>query len=342
MAKGRPTLADIGVTPRSGPLSFHYLTPLSRTTMRGKTKPTAQIEAQGEHIVAFGMVEADLKVTGDWVVLDPQTPTTYEEALRGVTAEHLALVLNAKEARAMSGELDVNTAAAQILHKSGAAVVVTKLGARGALVTTSDYQTEIGPHPTRRVMPIGTGDVFVASFAWAWMHQGFDPIEAARVGSRATAFWAMNQTVPVPRSVLKDGLGLPAPLIPGESKVYLAGPFFTVADRWLIDLVWGALNELGATVFSPFHDVGVESESIATEDLRGLRSCDTVLALLDAWDPGTLFECGWAASESIPVIAYASELDERHLTMLEGTGADAYSDLSAAVYNSIWRALTRE
>ena len=39
-------------------------------------------------------------------------------------------------------------------------------------------------------------------------------------------------------------------------KVYLAGPFFSMGQRWLVDEARRCLGELGMDVFSPFHDIG--------------------------------------------------------------------------------------
>ncbi len=66
--------------------------------------------------------------------------------------------------------------------------------------------------------------------------------------------------------------------------VSLAGPFFTVAERWLVDACRSFLLQAGAEVFSPFHEIGVGGPEVAKQDLDGLRKADVVLALLDGWD----------------------------------------------------------
>jgi nucleoside 2-deoxyribosyltransferase len=125
--------------------------------------------------------------------------------------------------------------------------------------------------------------------------------------------------------------------------VYLAGPFFTVAERWLVDLCRSAL---GPHVFSPLHDVGLRrvedpAAEIAVADLEGLRKCDSVLALIDRSDPGTIFETGWATAAEIGVVAYGEMLEKSAITMIEGSGGAIIGDLSTAVYQAVWAAMTR-
>jgi nucleoside 2-deoxyribosyltransferase len=86
--------------------------------------------------------------------------------------------------------------------------------------------------------------------------------------------------------------------------VYLAGPFFSLAERWLVETSRAVLAGLGASVFSPLHDVGVGGDEVAAPDLDGLRRADAVFALLDGWDPGTVYEVGWAHREDLPVVGF--------------------------------------
>jgi nucleoside 2-deoxyribosyltransferase len=123
-------------------------------------------------------------------------------------------------------------------------------------------------------------------------------------------------------------------------KIYLAAPFFDVGQRWLVEVVRSALMDLGAEVFSPLHDVGYSVPDAAAHDLAGLATCDSVLALLDGSDPGTVFECGWATDHGIPVTGFCQRGDPEALSMIRGSGANVRDDLSSAVYAAIWRAFT--
>ncbi len=80
---------------------------------------------------------------------------------------------------------------------------------------------------------------------------------------------------------------------------------------------------------------------MAAQDMRGLRQCDSVLALLDGEDPGTLVEVGWALRAGIPVVGLADEAGDHAWTMIRGLEAEVTSDLSTAVYHAVWAGIAR-
>ncbi len=89
-------------------------------------------------------------------------------------------------------------------------------------------------------------------------------------------------------------------------------------------------------MFSPAHDVGAGGDEVARTDLDGLEGCQSMLALLDGDDPGTIFEAGWARSRDLPVVGFAEHPDAEGSKMLRGTGAEIHEDLATAVYRAIW------
>jgi nucleoside 2-deoxyribosyltransferase len=121
--------------------------------------------------------------------------------------------------------------------------------------------------------------------------------------------------------------------------IYLAGPFFSASQRWLVNTFREALLDLGADVRSPFHDVGLGTpHEVALADLEHLSAAHGVLAILDGLDPGTLFEVGYARACGIPVVGFASQSDDKNLTMTIGARIPVYQDLTTAVYQAIWTA----
>src|SRR5262249_314782 len=128
------------------------------------------------------------------------------------------------------------------------------------------------------------------------------------------------------------------PVAPQEDlvRVYLAGPFFNAGERWLVNLAYHALGSLGASVFSPMHDVGLGGDEVAQPDIDGLMQSQVVLALWAGADSGTLLERGYAAAKSIPRVGYAEQPERDEYKMIRGLGTFLTSDLSTAVYRAIW------
>src|SRR3546814_14352982 len=127
-----------------------------------------------------------------------------------------------------------------------------------------------------------------------------------------------SSDLPSPESLLK----LPYPEVTlGAGKVYLAAPFFDLAQRWLVEEARSNLLDMGAQVFSPVHEVGPGPASIvAPEDIAGLEAADVVFAVLNGVDPGTIFEVGYAVKRGIPVIALAQNIQNEALKMVAGSG----------------------
>lgn len=327
--------------PRSARIEFDYFTPITSPDILGEKSISAELQFGGQdEALVFGMHESKIRGSAEFVVYDPQRPRdTSGSDLLQIKSQHLAIVANSVETTYLGEDADPTKAARNLLHKYKADVVITKRGARGVLVTTNQFQQEIGAHPTAYVMPIGSGDIFSAGFAWAWAKERRDPVESAEIASAATAAYVLTETLPLSASTLSDRSHLTPALVPRDVRLYLAGPFFTLAECWLVDSVESAVRDLGASVFSPLHEIGFGGDEVVAKDLAGLRECEGVLALLDHFDPGTIFELGWAAKSGLPIVAYAASGDQESSKMIRGTGAEIHGDLSTAVYRAIWRAM---
>jgi len=328
---------DVQWCERREPVAFRYWTPLSAPTIDGPNARSDAIELSGDDALVFGMLEGRPRADVDGLVFDPQQPRDLGALnLEGLRAGRLAVIANTAETRAMTDERDLAAAARRLRELAGADVVVTKRAARGALVTTAEYQELVGPWPTPRVWPVGSGDVFAAGFAWAWLQAGAEPVEAARVGSHAASRWCSERSLDLTPSDFEPADGQ---LQPADGRVYLAAPFFNLAQRWLVELVVDSLTGLGGEVFSPFHEVGLGDDDVAVADLEGLKGCTALLALLDDSDAGSMFEAGWAHHDGLPVVVYTEHPDREDLKMLRGTGAELHADLSTAVYRALWASM---
>jgi nucleoside 2-deoxyribosyltransferase len=94
------------------------------------------------------------------------------------------------------------------------------------------------------------------------------------------------------------------------TQIYLAGPLFTQGEKDFNLSLAERLSESGYRVFLPQQEcVGCEGEDIYKTCLAGLRAADIVVAILDGADAdsGTCWECGYAASRDLPIIAVRTD-----------------------------------
>ncbi|RYZ92185.1 MAG: nucleoside 2-deoxyribosyltransferase [Proteobacteria bacterium] len=293
-------------------------------------------------VVRFGMLEGSGITNANWAIFDPQTEVAPEAFhANGSTANHLALVLNEKEAFALSKATDLDSAAKVLIRLSpNTKAVVIKCDVRGALVCTEKQSEWVHPYKTASVFTIGSGDIFTAAFAFQWAVQQRSPVQAAEFASLATAFYCANRFLPLPKNfeeITKKQYKILKPKgIPGQ--IYIAAPFFSLGERWVVEQLRTALFSYGFHVFSPFHDVGIGSpEVVAPADLKGLRESSVVLACVDGMDAGTVFEVGYARARDIPVVALSTvprRLED--LTMIIGSDCVLVQDIASAVYQTAW------
>ena len=95
---------------------------------------------------------------------------------------------------------------------------------------------------------IGSGDVFSAAFTMYWALEGREPTEAANWASRATSYYCATRALPLPTVSEIDEIGLQA-VQPGAGQVYLASPFFNLAERWIVEEARSLLLDMGVPVF---------------------------------------------------------------------------------------------
>jgi nucleoside 2-deoxyribosyltransferase len=163
------------------------------------------------------------------------------------------------------------------------------------------------------------------------------PSEAARYASKATADYCNDGTLPVRETANLDQLAF-QPVAPTSGQIYLAGPFFDLGQRWLVEESLNAFRGMGATVFSPVHMVGSgPAEIVGPADIKGLEESQAVFAIINGLDPGTIFEVGYAVKKGIPVVAFAENIKPEDLKMIQGTGCMVIDDFTTAIYHAIWK-----
>lgn len=329
---------------------FRYRHPLARPDIfpaiqqRGSlTRPV-----KAEHALVYGMLEGRPPVAAKRVVYDPQNGR-YADAFQanGSTAGQLAVVASYSEGVALTGRSSPDAIVTGLLRDRGCAAAVLKCGARGALVATRRSREWITPFPTDRVWKIGSGDIFSAAFAHAWLQEGRGAIAAGWFASRMVAAYVGSRRERFTNTELAqfrtEAAAASRKRVAGARKlprrhIYIAAPFFTTAEQWMVDEARAAFSEMGFNTFSPIHDVGEGSpREVVPADLEGLRKSGLVFALLDGLDPGTLFEIGYARALQIPVVSVCAPVMERSVTMLLGSGCSVVDDFATGIYAACWK-----
>lgn len=338
---------DLIKTAGTQSISFDYFHCLSSPTIypsRSQIRHQPPIQISGDIILRFGFMEGDAVINCKKAVYDPQceidTPNFFKNSSK---AEAVALVANAREIKELSKNSDEINGANRLVEEPLVEVVVLKRGPLGVYVTSKTEHAFIPAFKTSRVSSIGSGDVFSSVFAHHWGEKNTNPIEAATFASAATAFFCNTRCLLIPKFADLDHSKYPPLPVKANLKgkqVYLAGPFFTISQRWMIAETKRCLEGFGVKVFSPMHVVGFgEPEHVAPKDLKGLRKSNCVFAIVSGTDPGTLFEIGYANSRNIPTVALAQSVSKSDLTMLKGTNCIIKNDFASAMYETIWQLL---
>lgn len=337
----------LSLTPIDQCVGFEYDHGLATPRVTGAEQSHAPLHVRWSKVVRFGLIEGDAVVHAEKAVYDPQSPgNPVPFGANGSTATSLALVLNAYEAMTLSGSARGTPArevARKLIESQQAQVVVIKQGPRGALIDDGTSVETVPAYRTTTVWKIGSGDNFVAHFAARWLHEGRNAAEAADLASKATAYYCESRgfaTQAVLQADERQSIHPSAQYLGGRlPTIYLAGPFFSLAQLWMVQQARHDLRSMGLTVFSPYHDVGHGSaEDVASLDMQAIRQCDLVFAIGDGMDSGTLFEVGYARSLGKPVVFYSESPEASRQKMLAGSDCDIVSDYVSAIYRAVWAA----
>lgn len=296
------------------------------------------IYAKGDVVLLFGMLEGRGQVHGKSVVYDPQSelnPARFRGG--GNKATRLAIVVNQAELKELTGVEEPRRGALALMRMERAQALFVKQGADGVLAGEGNRWKRVPAYFSERVIPIGSGDIFSAAVALFWGKLGMSAAAAADLASRCVADYVERRDLPIAdRPTLRAKKFVP--VNEARGRVYLAGPFFNLQQRRLIEEVLAILESAKLKVISPLHDIGRGSAKVvARADLDALRSCDRVFAILEGCDPGTLFEVGYARAKGIPVFAYTETVTDENLTMFIGSGCHVFSDLVTAIYRTKWK-----
>jgi len=335
----------VDATPRLQPIEFAYDTSLSIPLLRmhDSDRNVEVPPVSSDDAVVFGMVEARPRIIARRLVVDPQHSLSLDQVTDTIDADELIVVANRREIIALADDSDLRAAVDVVAGHTGAAGVVVKAGALGALIYQAGKRAEgIPALITPRVFPIGSGDVFTAALAMHYFENG-DLIAAARFASRTTAgYVTVRHFGPVSLDgVARETVPPTALSVQDPPWVYVAASFANPEQRWSGRVVDRGIDDIGGRSLYPPREVGEKEDAQVTAeaDLENLDRCDALVLLADVARTGPFFEAGWATSHGLPVVVMNSDPDPDRYTMLDGTGAKLVSDLGTAAYQAVWAAL---
>ncbi|MEO7211830.1 PfkB family carbohydrate kinase [Mucilaginibacter sp.] len=321
---------------------FNYDYPLanpsySQTEIKDEIPPTIE----GELIIQFGMVEGNKKVLAKKVVYDPQSPINPQSFWQnGSETDELIWVANFTEVKTFTGFSDLSKIKTHLFNIEKVNAAIIKMGTNGALLIQKDKDDVFIPlYKTKRVWPIGTGDIYTATFGFNYLINKLPIEECALKASLATAYYTETLALPIPDFIDKSRFKEFYNNSTVKKKIYLAGPFFNMAQRWLVEQFRLQLINFGFEVFSPYHDVGLgDAQKVVPQDINAIERCDLLVAIADGLDSGTMFEIGYAVALKKSIIVFSENEQEESLTMLKGTNCIIESDFSTLIYKTVWEA----
>ena len=102
------------------------------------------------------------------------------------------------------------------------------------------------------------------------------------------------------------------------TQVYLASGWFNETQKKMMEEIYVVLTrmqrEFGLEIFAPFYNGIVLKptdppklwEAVFTLDVDKIKTSHLMVANIEGFEPGTIFECGVAWGCKVPVIAYSS------------------------------------
>lgn len=298
---------------------------------------TEKWKTKSDDIIAFGMLESDYEITCKRAVYDPQTSTQPRRFSEFGIAGELVYIINRNEAYSISSSKDIEHIKKYFFEKENAKAFIIKNGPYGATLYTKLEEINIPCYITENVYKIGSGDIFTASFGYYWLNKNLSLKQSALLASKSTAIYCDKKAYMDCTNNFKFEYEEFKAINLSEKQVYLASPFFSLSELILVDKIRYALLSFGVKVFSPFHDIGLgEAISIAKKDIEGIKNSDVIFAVLDNLDSGTLVESGFSMAYNKKIIGYHRTCDEKNLLMLKPGDFTTNSNLTTALYQTIW------
>lgn len=128
----------------------------------------------------------------------------------------------------------------------------------------------------------------------------------------------------------------------GITKTYIAGPFFNKDEIEIVENIKNILNELKIVYYSPKDECLIKKRDSLEKikyaydlNLKAMDDCDLMIANIEGFDTGTIFEMGYFTKSNKPIIAFSSNPDRKLNIMLSQSCigfSNAYLDLKNIIY----------
>jgi hypothetical protein len=192
------------------PITFSYLHTFDRLEIAAIEPSEVTLEAKGDAVLRFGMVEGDAKVSGSRVVFDRQSsPGTFQ--MNGSHADSLVQIVTHSEllelANVARGPLPDSMKPTERLREGVIALTeqtpllkftLAKDGLGGLTIFHGDEPVTIPSYAAESYFRVGAGDVIAAAFAHAWGELKMSPEEAADYAARCVAYFVEGPRLPLP------------------------------------------------------------------------------------------------------------------------------------------------
>lgn len=298
---------------------------------------TEELNVQAENIIAYGMLETDFKLSGKKIVYDPQTSIKPNRFSVIGQAEELVYIVNMREAQSLASSDEIEDIKSFFFKTEKAVAFIIKNGPYGATLYYDQKEIKVPSYKTENVNKIGSGDIFTASFGYYWIQKGLGFEESALNASRSTAFYCDKKVYVDVCALAEFKYAEFNNKDLAQKQVYLASPFFALSELILIDKIRSAYLDFGVKVFSPFHDIGFgDDATVAKKDLEGIEKSDIIFCVFDNLDSGTLIESGYSLAKDKKIIGYHRTCEESKLLMLKPGNLKVYTNLTTAIYQTIW------
>ncbi|HHW41599.1 MAG TPA: hypothetical protein GXX19_10725 [Syntrophomonadaceae bacterium] len=198
-----------------------------------------------------------------------------------------------------------------LFFKKGVKIIVTKFGQGGSSIyRQKESRIDIPSFQSNYQFTVGAGDVFNAVFLVTYHNTKDLELSGLSAAAAASVFIESFDFRSTPWNLQEEIKSRRKQFIHPEQaqkiKIYLAGPFFSDGERYMVSQTYHALKKCGFSLFSPWHEDGIVPRLAVKsfkKNINAIKEATLIVALLDYEDPGTVWECGYAYALNKPIYA---------------------------------------